>query len=320
MCMTKSCSPRRSTGETSATTTSAIASRNEARRAGPARTCHQRRTYSTLPATTSSTTAGSIVHAASGEAASGGMTRLCQSAALAQPVRADNRRVLHAALALLVPPRCAVCGAPGLGAGEPLCAACRRALPWLGAALCERCALPSPCGTCAARGAAFAAAWAAVSYSGIARDAVRALKLSGARPLAGVMAAQIATGAPRALLCGTLVPVPAHPVRERARGFDPAALLTRALARRTGLPLLDALRRDGGGAARQVGAARDERLKPGRVGVHARCSAPAQVLLVDDVHTTGATLDACATCLREAGAQRVVALTWARTLRTLNIR
>ena len=152
-----------------------------------------------------------------------------------------------------------------------------------------------------------------MAYEGVARDALHALKFAGARGLAGVMAAQIAAVAPPALLAGAVVAVPAHPGRRRARGYDPAELLARALARRTGLPLHRGLRR-AGGAVRQLGASRELRRAPGRLAIAARGPAPGEVVLVDDVHTTGATLEAAAAALRAAGAQRVVAVTWARTL------
>ena len=217
-------------------------------------------------------------------------------------------------VALAVPPRCAACRAPCRRAAEVLCRDCRRALPWLPAACCERCALPLPCGgRCPARAAPFAAAWAAVAYEGPARDALQALKFAGARPLAGVMAAQIAAGAPPGLLAGTIVPVPAHPGRRRARGYDPAGLLARALARRTNLPLQSVLRR-APGSTRQLGEPRHVRRAPGRLVITAARPPPHAVVLVDDVHTTGATLEACAAALLRAGSRRVVAVTWARTL------
>lgn len=216
-------------------------------------------------------------------------------------------------VALAVPPRCAACRAPGRRAADVLCGGCRRALPWLPAERCDRCALPLPCGRCPAREAPFAVAWAAVAYEGVARDVLHALKFSGARPLAAVMAAQIAAGAPPGLLSGVVVAVPAHPGRRRARGYDPAELLARALARRTGMALERTLRR-GGGAARQLGAPRHVRRAPGRLGITAIRRAPRDVLLVDDVHTTGATLEACAAALLRGGAERVVAVAWARTL------
>ena len=220
-------------------------------------------------------------------------------------------------VALVVPPVCLACRVAPTAAHELLCAPCRRALPWLVEPRCERCALPAPCAPCPARRAAYAAAWSPVAYAGPARDLVIALKARGALPAARLMAAQLAAGAPGHLLAdATLVPVPAHPVRRRARGHDQAEHLASALARRTGLPVARCLRRHGGAAAaRQVGASRGARLTHGRHAISVRGRPPALVALVDDVHTTGATLEACARALRAAGSDRVVALAYARTLR-----
>jgi predicted amidophosphoribosyltransferase len=115
----------------------------------------------------------------------------------------------------------------------------------------------------------------------------------------------------------TIVAVPAHPAHARTRGYDQARLLARALARRTGAPIAQPLRRSGA-ALGQRGASRAERLREGRVAVRAR-HAPRRVLLVDDVHTTGATLDACAQALRAAGTAEVTAVTWARALRRAEV-
>ena len=217
-------------------------------------------------------------------------------------------------LALVVPPVCAACRAPLPRAGDPLCGSCRRALPWLRGPCCERCALPAPCAPCPAQAAAFERAWAPLAYEGPARVLVGALKFRGALALADLMAAQIAAGAPPPLLGdATLVPVPLHPARRRARGFDQAERLARALSKRTGRPALACLRRRGA-ATRQVGAGRDQRLQTDRIDLELMAPAPAIALLVDDVHTTGATLDACARILRAAGTRRVDGVTYARTL------
>jgi len=225
--------------------------------------------------------------------------------------------MLAAIVALVVPPRCAACRAPARHAADVVCAACRRALPWLAAPRCPRCALPLPCGRrCPARDAAFDSAWAVVAYEGVAREAMHALKFAAARPLAQVMAAQIAADRRAARLAErrpTLVAVPAHPRRRRVRGFDAAELIAAALARRTGLPLRRALRR-GRAPSHQLGATREARRDAANLHFAARGRAPQRVVLVDDVHTTGATLDACARVLRAAGAEHVEAVTWARTL------
>jgi predicted amidophosphoribosyltransferase len=223
--------------------------------------------------------------------------------------------MLRSLLSAVVPPVCAGCRAPLRGAAEVVCAACRRALPWLHGRRCPRCALAlGRAHACPAAGQAFTAAYAPVAYAGVARDLVGALKFAHARPLAGVMAAHIAAGMPPGTCDGaTLVAVPAHPARARARGYDQAALLAAALARRTGAPVARPLRRRGP-PLRQLGASRAERLEQGRIDVRARGPVPARVVLVDDVHTTGATLDACARALRAAGCVEITALTWARAL------
>ena len=129
------------------------------------------------------------------------------------------------------------------------------------------------------------------------------------------MAAQIAANAPEELTRGgTVVAVPLHRSRRRARGFDQAQRLAGAVARRLDLPTARCLVRHGP-VSRQVGAGRRTRLSRGRLEFAASRAAPRRVVLVDDVHTTGATLDACATALRRAGATSVVCLAYARALR-----
>ena len=187
--------------------------------------------------------------------------------------------------------------------------------------------------------------WAPVAYSGPARDLVKALKFRGATSLAGWMAAQIAANAPAALLAarapgaaGTgrtpdaplLVPVPLHPRRLRRRGFNQAALIAGALAERTGLEVAHCLARTGP-AGTQVGRAREQRRRgpvgtvevargpvtaaPGDpAGARDGPAARGQILLVDDVVTTGATLAACSNALLAAGAAGVAAVAFARTV------
>jgi predicted amidophosphoribosyltransferase len=110
-----------------------------------------------------------------------------------------------------------------------------------------------------------------------------------------------------------LVAVPAHAGRRRRRGYDPAGLLAGALAARTGLVLSECLRREGRGG-RQVGAGRAQRRLAGRIEVVLARPPPVAAVLVDDVHTTGATLEACARALRAGGCRNVAAVTYTRTL------
>jgi predicted amidophosphoribosyltransferase len=214
---------------------------------------------------------------------------------------------------LVAPPGCLACRAPT--AGERLCTRCVRGLPWLRAG-CPRCGLPSHRRRgCPAAAAAFPRAWAPLAHEGVARELVAALKFRAALPAADLMAAQMAANLPPSLRTGqaVLVPVPGQPARRRRRGFDPAAEIAHALGRRLERPVVSCLeRRDRG--ARQVGAGRAARRAPGRIAVAVRGPAPPLALLVDDVHTTGATLDACARALAGAGATVVAAVSYTRTL------
>jgi len=215
---------------------------------------------------------------------------------------------------LLAPPLCVACRRPAKG---QICGACLRRLPWLRGHRCPRCALPRHRAGCPAAGAAFDRAWAPLAYDGAARDLVRALKFRGALPVAGLMAAHMAANLPADLRAPppgfALVPVPAHAGRRRRRGFDPAALLAAGLAARTGAALAPCLRRADRGR-RQVGAGRVQRRSAGRFAATATAAPPRAAVLVDDVHTTGATLDACARALKAAGAEWVGAVTYVRTL------
>ena len=221
--------------------------------------------------------------------------------------------------ALLAPPACVACRSPVARASEPLCTACRAALPWLLGPRCPRCALPAPCGPrCPLAHGALARAWTPMAYEGPARELVHAFKLRGALGLAELMAAQMVATAPAGLLRpragAVLVPVPAAPLRRRLRGFDHAARLAAAIATRTGLPAVGCLRRVGP-APRQARARRAARLERGRVGVGVTGAVPARVILIDDVLTTGATLQACAAALQAAGAGSVLGVAYARALR-----
>ena len=212
---------------------------------------------------------------------------------------------------LLAPPLCAACRRPARG---QICAECLRGLPWLRGHRCPRCALPRHRAGCPAAAAAFDRAWAPLAYEGTARELVRALKFRAALPIAGLMAAHMAANLPADLRRGVaFVAVPPHRGRLRRRGFDPAALLAAGLSERAGLPLSACLRRADRGR-RQVGAGRVQRRSAGRFAAVATAAPPRAAVLVDDVHTTGATLDACARALKERGAEWVGAATYVRTL------
>lgn len=226
--------------------------------------------------------------------------------------------ILDRLVSLVVPPLCLGCREPELS-GLVVCDRCRSRLVPLPDPRCACCGAPvvtsaARCPECRGRGLAFTTAWAPFAYEGTARGLVGALKQRGATRGATFMGAEIASRAPPGLVAGTLVPVPAHPGRRRRTGMNQAACLAGSLARRLRLPVAAALERSR--TAPQVGLARGERLVNAHRSVRARHGAPpGRLVLVDDVYTTGATLDACARALAQAGAEEVVAVTFARALR-----
>lgn len=217
-------------------------------------------------------------------------------------------------LDLLFPERCAVCSRPGAA----LCDPCRHALVRLSPPLCQRCGSPGPwpvqrCAECAGRRLAFASARGAIVYDERARTIVRAWKEHGRRRLAEAAAALVAEVIPPPDV-DALTYVPGDPERAWERGRVAPHALAIALSRVWEAPAADFLRRTKA-LPRQRGLGLAERRRNVREGVLAVVSVPAAVCLVDDVYTSGATADACASALRRAGARRVEVVTLARAVR-----
>ena len=153
-------------------------------------------------------------------------------------------------------------------------------------------------------------------FAGAAREAVHALKYDGLAAIAAVMAEEMAASlAEWDPPVSALVPVPLAGRRRRSRGYNQSELLASELSRRCGLPVSGGLvvrRRAAPPQARAV----DERARraavEGAFAARANAEAAGPLLLVDDVMTSGATLDACARALVAAGQGPVYALTFAR--------
>jgi len=217
-------------------------------------------------------------------------------------------------LELLFPERCAVCTRPG----SALCEPCRDSLVRLSPPVCERCGSPGAwpvrrCAECSGRRLAFARARSAIVYDIRAKAFVRSWKEQGRRRLAAEAAALVAEviAAPDV---DVLVHVPGDPERAWKRGSVAPRGLAIALAALWRLPAGDLLQRLHS-LPRQRGLALAERRRNVRGSVVANCDAPAAVCLVDDVYTSGATVDACASALRRVGARRVEVVTLARAVR-----
>ena len=236
------------------------------------------------------------------------------------------RRSALAALDLLLPPRCLVCGATVALPGT-VCAGCWGGLRFIAAPLCEACGLPfdydpgpgALCGDCARRPPPFRRAHAVLRYDDGSCDLVIAFKhrdRTDAAPAYGAWMAR--AGADLLEAADLLVPVPLHRLRLIQRRFNQSALLAHALAARSEVACAsDALIRTRPTPS-QGRLSRSARAR--NVQGAFRVRRPAEVsgrriLLVDDVLTTGATASACATTLLRAGADAVDVLTLARVVR-----
>ena len=222
--------------------------------------------------------------------------------------------MLGPVLDLLLPPRCGGCGR----LGTLFCEACRRRTQRLEEPLCRRCGAEAEhardsCG-CRGRLRSLARVRSAAAYEGPLEKAIHRFKYEGRRPLARPLAMLLAERlAVEGLAAEGICWVPLHGRRLRARGYNQAEPLARELAGICGLPLL-------GGLARlrntppQVGLDRIRRRENVRNAFSWQGPGLPRVslLLVDDVATTCATLDACAAALRAAGAGPVIGFTVAR--------
>lgn len=221
------------------------------------------------------------------------------------------------ALDLLFPPRCALCGRHGVA----LCDECAEALPRAGLPRCPRCWSPQRsrwgCRPCAEQPLALEGLRSVYVFREGARDLVHALKYRHystlASPMGELMACYLRD---TALPVEVVVPVPLHPRRQRLRGYNQSTLLAREVSRRLGLPLAsEALvrRRHTLPQAKALEAVARRQNVAGAFDCPPGVAAGRPALLVDDVTTTGATLDACArVLLAEGGASAVWALTFAR--------
>lgn len=252
---------------------------------------------------------------------------------MSSTIRAITSRALRGALDLVLPPRCLGCG---LAVEDPgrLCAGCWRTLLFLAPPQCRLCGYPLPhalpeaplCGACAADPPAYDRARAALRYDDGSRGLILAFKHADRTDTAPAFGRWLARAGAELLAEADLIaPVPLHRWRLLKRGYNQAAILAQALARETGATLLPDLLQRVRATASQQGLGGRARLLNITAGAfrahpwHRRRIDGARVLLVDDVLTTGATVEACARVLCRAGAAGVDVLTLARVVRDASI-
>lgn len=229
----------------------------------------------------------------------------------------------NALLTALLAPVCAVCNAlldePWSGC---VCGRCWRSILPITPPICDRCGDPVPrseerCANCANESLVIRRARAIGEYEGPLREIIHALKYAGRLSLARLLAGHMRRRGTELLSeVDYVVPVPLHWRREYQRGFNQA----RELAQHLGPPVLEALRRRRATRAQVELPADHRRTNVAGAFVIRRRSwgldiRGTKLLLIDDVSTTGATLESCARVLKDAGASDVYALTAARVIR-----
>ena len=224
-------------------------------------------------------------------------------------------RVLDRALDLVFPPRCVSCDA----FGPFICDRCRAEMIPADGPRCDTCWMPidprADCRRCWAHRPRLRAVRSAFVYEAAARDAVLALKFRGLSAVAPLMASSMAE-----VLSDwrppvtSIVPVPLSGQRRRLRGYNQSELLAKEVSRLTGIPLnrRALIRRHHTDGASPHERRRTLAERRGRLSRQGKAYRPGGVLLIDDVITTGATLNACARVLLGEGASAVFALTFAR--------
>ncbi|MEN3748746.1 ComF family protein [Sphingomonas sp. HF-S3] len=231
---------------------------------------------------------------------------------------------LAALVAHALPPRCPGCG-DVTAADYRFCAPCWSSLRFLGPPWCAGCQRPfdhdrgpgARCGECLADPPPHDGVRAAVAYGDVARHVALRLKYGGRTGHAGTMARAMTRLMPEG--ADLLIPVPLHRWRIWGRGFNQAALIAAHLSRATGVaadphlllrpratPVLRGLGPKGRAKAVAGAFALADGARDRLAGRH--------VVLVDDVHTSGATSRACARLLKRNGAASVILLCWARVL------
>lgn len=244
------------------------------------------------------------------------------------------RRALDALASVIFPAPCRVCGEALLNASRiPICQDCLGSFERIGEPMCQTCGRPfahaitaqtmaALCRLCRARFFGFDRARAYANYNEALGKAIVLLKYEEVKPLGRWFAervAEVVRENAEAFRVDVVVPVPLHPDRQRERGYNQAELIARPLAGLLGIRLGPYLLVRKKPRPAKLVLSRTERWSSVRGAYATREGVEVdnlRVLLVDDVMTTGATLDACSRALKRAGASEVVALTVRRVLST----
>lgn len=250
------------------------------------------------------------------------MRGLVQRAGLGNKQKMKLPGPVDAVIRFALPARCAGCGQVQ-AQDDSLCMTCWMSLDFLPSEGCAACGVPMAqaglvCGRCLAEPPLHDGVRAPVAYAGLARDLAVRLKHGRKLGLARLMGKAMARVAPQAA-GQVIIPVPLHRWRIWRRSFNQSVALGRVIARETGLQLESAwlIRTKQTPMLGPLSRRQRARAVAGAFAVlpqHRAGVAGQHILLIDDVHTSGATVNGCARALKRAGAASVTVLCWARVL------
>jgi ComF family protein len=239
------------------------------------------------------------------------------------------RALIERCLQFLLPPQCHCCEKFLEEGQQGICPDCLSKIRWIEPPLCTLCGVPflsreienHPCGACLTRGKYFTMARAVGYYEGPLREAIHRWKYEEKSYLTLFFGEKLAEGFCRywdPQSFDLIIPVPLHSKRLRERGFNQALLLVKELSRRTQIPYSKRLLQKRILTPPQVNLSGGEREKGVRGSFHIQRDEEIEgksILLVDDVYTTGATVNECSKVLLKAGVERVDVLTLAHAIK-----
>jgi ComF family protein len=230
----------------------------------------------------------------------------------------------------LLPPQCPCCEKFSEEGKQGFCSDCLSQIRWIEPPFCSICGIPfissevetHPCGACVTHRKYFTIARALGAFEGSLQEAIHRWKYEGKTYLTPFFAEWMAEGLDRYWEPGSfdlLIPVPLHTRRLRERGFNQALLLVKDLSRRTGIPYQKKILQKKKLTIPQVnlsGVEREKGLRGTFNVIEKEKLLGMSVLLVDDVYTTGATVNECSKMLLRGGAERVDVFTLAHAIKS----
>ncbi|HOO27358.1 MAG TPA: ComF family protein [Lachnospiraceae bacterium] len=217
---------------------------------------------------------------------------------------------------LLFPPRCPVCHEIVLPKGEKVCPKCRSRLYYVKEPYCMKCGKPLKndekefCGDCERRAHFFTEGRAVFVYDETMRKSIYQFKYGGRQEYAGFYGEEIEKklgGIIRRWNADVLIPIPLHKSRQKNRGYNQAELIAGELEKRVGIPVVQNLlvRVKKTAAQKNLNALERENNLKKAFKIKQNDVKLNSVILIDDIYTTGCTIDTAAKCLREAGIKKI---------------